>query len=736
MGRVESTAIGAALALSALVVLGDQWNEARRAHMRSVVERRAEALGQLEGRAASAGVVVDAGASARVRDVREDPIALTDDALDPQETPAFGARASTFGVALETVRLAASGLTPRVEPREEPLGASLQSSIAAQRQRLAADERAARALARSGRVLHAAGLGMGMALLLFACGKLRRDLERGARGQKRLRERGTAGALDDIADAEIMIDQDARVQPVDRATASRSPGDAVDQPLATPFSFGGHGASQASARALAGEPSAAQTTPPAADGGERPLALHATPLRDHDHSVQGDAITCRDRAVPATLRDRDDGVQGDAITCHEGALHAEAAREAARIHEQLARALRERDDAQRALERSDERLRQTQKFETLGNVAGSVAHDFNNLLSVILSYGELLQRSLPTDSPRYTEAEQITRASKRAAELTRQLLAFSRQELPAVAAVDLGASLDSMRHMLEHLLGEDIALHIQAAREPTHVRIDAGQLEQVLLNLSLNARDAMPLGGTLSIQARDVMIDDQAHAEHPAVEPGPYVHLSVEDTGTGMDASVQARIFEPFFTTKQRGKGTGLGLPTVVGIVKQNGGVVRVESALGRGTTFHLYFPRVHAADADDTGPRALALGNTISGDETVLLVEDDEQVRALAQAVLERSGYRVLAANGGEEALRVERDWSAPIHVLVTDVVMPRMSGRQLAERLCRFRPCMRVLFMSGYADDKVMPHGVLQAGIHLLHKPLTPDALARKVREVLDRV
>jgi PAS domain S-box-containing protein len=603
---------------------------------------------------------------------------------------------------------------------KEPQRASLQGMIAHERVRLAAAEHAARNAVRSGRWMNAVGLGLGMALLLFAWSKLRRDTERSALGEKpeRERERLAASALDGIADAVIMLDQDARVQHLNRAAARWSAGDVIGKPVTAAFTFGGDVARTAIAHALTGSHTDALTTLAAADGGRRTLALHAAPLRDRDGSRVGAVIVWRDR--------------GDEL----GMRAARASDELARMNEELAHALRERDDAQRARERSDERLRQAQKHETLGNVAGSVAHDFNNLLSVILSYGELLQRSLPSDSPRYTEAEQITRASRRAAELTRQLLAFSREELQAVAAIDLGASLDSMRHMLEHLLGEDIALHILASRELARVRIAGGQLEQVLLNLSLNARDAMPLGGKLSIAAREVVVAEAVAAEHPGVEPGAYVHLSVADTGTGMDASLQARIFEPFFTTKRCGKGTGLGLSTVFSIVKQSGGVVRVASTLGRGTTFHLYFPRARETDADHVRPRALALGNAVNGSETVLLVEDDEQVRALAQAVLERNGYRVLAANGGEDALRVEHDWSGPIHVLVTDVVMPRMSGRQLAERLCGRRPCMRVLFMSGYADDKVMPHGVLRAGIHLLHKPLTPDALAGRVREVLDRV
>jgi two-component system cell cycle sensor histidine kinase/response regulator CckA len=288
--------------------------------------------------------------------------------------------------------------------------------------------------------------------------------------------------------------------------------------------------------------------------------------------------------------------------------------------------------------------------------------------------------------------------------------------------------------MLQHVLGEDIELRLRTDDNLYLVRVDPGQLEQVILNLIVNARDAMPRGGTLSIETRNLESSSNAGGEHPRANAGPHVLLRVTDTGTGMDSAVQARIFEPFFTTKQHGKGTGLGLSTIHGIVQQSGGCVRVTSALGLGTTFYVYLPRAVGTESSMLPSAQSAAGESVHGHETVLLVEDDEQVRSLAQSVLERSGFRVIAACGGEEALTAQRSFSEPIQLLLTDVVMPRMSGRQLAEKLCVERPRMKVLFMSGYTDDKVMQHGVFDSGIQFLHKPLTPDGLARKVREVLD--
>jgi two-component system, cell cycle sensor histidine kinase and response regulator CckA len=401
-------------------------------------------------------------------------------------------------------------------------------------------------------------------------------------------------------------------------------------------------------------------------------------------------------------------------------------------NEELKREMNERKQAEAALLKSESQLRQAQKMEAIGRLAGGVAHDFNNMLSVILSYGDLVFRSLPADSPLRADVEQISQAGARAADLTRQLLAFSRQQVLVPKLVDLNASIESMHKMLCRLIGEDIELRTLPCQDLAHVRVDPGQIEQVIVNLAVNARDAMPQGGILSIETGNVELDSAYAAEHPGIRPGPHVMLAVSDSGLGMDRETQARIFEPFFTTKEQGKGTGLGLSTVFGIVQQSGGSIWVYSELNQGTTFKVYLPR--ASGHDLSSGLTTARAASANGSETVLLVEDDEQVRTLAKVVLERSGFRVIAACGCEEALRVEASYGEPIQLLLTDVVMPRMSGRELAELLAKQRPRMKVLFMSGYTDDTVVHHGVLEAGVQFLQKPLTPDGLTRKVREVLD--
>jgi PAS domain S-box-containing protein len=401
-------------------------------------------------------------------------------------------------------------------------------------------------------------------------------------------------------------------------------------------------------------------------------------------------------------------------------------------NEELTKEIHDRRQAEAALQKSEQLLRQSQKMEAVGRLAGGVAHDFNNLLSVILTYGDLVQRSRPVGSTMRAEVEQITRAGARAADLTRQLLAFSRQQMLAPKIVDLNSSLDSMHKMLRRLIGEDIELRTLPTAGLASVKVDPGQIEQVIVNLAVNARDAMPNGGMLTIETANVELDATYAAQHPGVKPGPHIMLAVTDTGVGMDRDIQTRIFEPFFTTKEQGKGTGLGLSTVFGIVQQSGGSIWVYSEPEQGTTFKIYLPRAY-----DVAPHSSAQPSrsvSVRGTETVLLVEDDEQVRTLAKTVLERSGFRVLAADGCDQALRFEAAFDEPIQLLVTDVVMPRMSGRQLAEQLSRHRPSMKVLYMSGYTDDTVVYHGVLDAGIQFLQKPLTPEGLTRKVREVLD--
>ncbi|MDB4929489.1 MAG: Blue-light-activated protein [Myxococcaceae bacterium] len=378
----------------------------------------------------------------------------------------------------------------------------------------------------------------------------------------------------------------------------------------------------------------------------------------------------------------------------------------------------------RALE---ERFRQTQKMEAVGRLAGGVAHDFNNLLSVILSYSSFLLDDLGPADPMRDDLEQVQRAGERAVELTRQLLAFSRQQILQPKRINLNVVLDGVQRMLRRVLGEDIELTLRSGRDLGEVFADPGQVEQVLMNLVVNARDAMPGGGRVVIETRNVALD----AGGSGLAAGDYVRVSVTDTGVGMDEATRGRVFEPFFTTKGVGKGTGLGLATVFGIVNQSGGDVAVESEPGRGTTFRIHLPR--ASDAARVAPpsyRPAALG----GHETLLLVEDEDTVRVLARTILQRGGYRVLEAHDGAEALRLSGQFAGAIDLLITDVVMPRMSGRQVAERLLVARPDLTVLYMSGYTDDAVVRHGVLEQGVAFLPKPITPEPLLRKVREVLD--
>jgi len=392
--------------------------------------------------------------------------------------------------------------------------------------------------------------------------------------------------------------------------------------------------------------------------------------------------------------------------------------------------------AQRTLE---EQLRQSQKMEAVGQLAGGIAHDFNNLLTAILGSTQLLLQATPPDDPRHEDAVEIKNAGVRAAELTRQLLAFSRRQVLAPKVLGLNAVVAYMQKMLRRLLGEDIELSVTLAPEAGSVNADPGQLEQVLLNLAVNARDAMPTGGRLNIETIRVTSASELAERRHRLPPGDYACLAVTDTGSGMDEATQAHLFEPFFTTKEVGRGTGLGLATVYGIVKQSGGYIWVYSEVGHGTTVKVYLPRV---PADEVAPSlsapapapAAEPSEARGGPETVLLVEDAAPVRSLARRSLEARGYTVLDAADGATALDLAARHRGGIDVLVTDVVMPGMSGRELAERLAPERPRMKVLYTSGYTDDAMVRQGVLTAGVAFLQKPFVPETLARKVREVLD--
>jgi two-component system cell cycle sensor histidine kinase/response regulator CckA len=380
----------------------------------------------------------------------------------------------------------------------------------------------------------------------------------------------------------------------------------------------------------------------------------------------------------------------------------------------------------------EEQLRQSQKLEAIGQLAGGVAHDFNNLLTVITGYGELVDSRLPANSPEREAVQQILRASESAAALTRQLLAFSRRQIIAPKEIDLNEVVEQLGKMLRRVIGEDIALTMTLAPNLGRVRADPGQIEQILLNLATNARDAMPLGGTLTLETANGELDEASARHRAGAQPGPHVLLAVSDTGMGMDAATQARIFEPFFTTKEVGKGTGLGLAAVYGIVKQSEGAIDVDSEPGHGTTFKIYLPRL--ATVSPRLPPQRPPVELPTGTETILVIEDDPSVRLLARAVLEGRGYTVLDAAGGEQARTVAADHTGRIDLLLTDVVMPRESGWQVAERLQVRYPDAKIVYMSGYTDDMVVRHGVVETSVHFLQKPFTPLALAQKVRQVLD--
>jgi two-component system, cell cycle sensor histidine kinase and response regulator CckA len=391
-----------------------------------------------------------------------------------------------------------------------------------------------------------------------------------------------------------------------------------------------------------------------------------------------------------------------------------------------------RHEAEAGLHRREEQVRQSQKMEAIGRLAGGVAHDFNNLLTVIRGHGELMLRKLGGDHPQRRNLQEIGLAAERASALTHQLLAFSRKQVLQPRTLDLGEVVDRMSTLLQRLIGEDVELVTRRREALGSVRADPAQMEQVILNLAVNGRDAMPRGGVLDVELANVDVDEACAHGHAGMVPGAYVVLSVTDTGHGMDADTKARIFEPFFTTKEAGKGTGLGLATVYGIVKQSGGFIWVYSEPGRGTTFKMYLPRVdQPPEPLSTRPGPAA----VRGTETVLLVEDEDALRSLLRELLESFGYSVLEAGLGADALRVAREHPGAIHVLLSDLVMPQMTGRELAERLTRLRPETKVLFMSGYAAGAAPRHEI-PGGAAYIEKPFTADAVAGAIRALLGPV
>jgi len=505
------------------------------------------------------------------------------------------------------------------------------------------------------------------------------------------RVRFQANLLDAVGEAVVAVDLQGRILYWNRMAELLS-GWSADEvlgrefPGVTPASLLGESVEEMTARALAGGTPSAEIGFRRRDGTTFPALLSLAPVRGADGTVQGLV-----------------GVASDLT-------------ERKRLEEQLA---------------------QAQKMEAIGRLAGGIAHDFNNLLTAISGHVELLLEQLAHGDPLREDLVEIRAATTRAVDLTRQLLAFSRRQVLRPRIVQLSSIIEEMANLLRRLIGEDIRLVLDSDPQLGYVWADPGQLGQVLLNLVVNARDAMPEGGTLSIRAENTDTASGLVPGEPEPGPGPFVVLTVADTGIGMSREVQEKIFEPFFTTKEPGKGTGLGLATVYGIVKQSGGHIAVESEPGQGTTFRIFLPRVEApaADAashDDSTAAEAARREQVRG--TILLVEDENAVRILVRKVLQRCGYTVLEAANGPDALRISAGHDEPIDLLLTDVVMPDMSGRELADRLLERNPGLRVLFMSGYTADAIHTQGVLAPDASFLEKPFLPDVLVRKVREVLE--
>jgi PAS domain S-box-containing protein len=438
--------------------------------------------------------------------------------------------------------------------------------------------------------------------------------------------------------------------------------------------------------------------------------VNAPPIAAHRRALEGHAV-----AYEVTWKDRRFESHVQPLRDSEGAIQGVIG---------VALDITER-------ERLTDQLRQSQKMQAVGELAGGVAHDFNNLLMVVKGHAQLLLDRMPDSSPLRLSVEQVEKAADRAASLTRQLLAFSRKQVLQSRVLDLNDTVNGMIKMFSRVIGENIEMAFLPGGKLARVKADPGQIEQVLLNLVVNARDAMPNGGRLTIETSNVELDRGYSATHTSVEPGLYVMMTVTDTGCGMDADTQARIFEPFFTTKGPGKGTGLGLATVYGVVKQSGGYIYVYSEVSRGTTFKIYLPQV-TAELDKLAPEA-EKKRSARGSETILFVEDEQSVRELVRDYLVGAGYCMLEASDGVQALKVAAAHPGPVHMLITDVVMPHLSGPELATKLSAERSDMKVLFISGYTDDTVFRHGVLEGGVAFLQKPFNLKALAQKIREVL---
>ncbi len=381
----------------------------------------------------------------------------------------------------------------------------------------------------------------------------------------------------------------------------------------------------------------------------------------------------------------------------------------------------------------EEQLMHAQKMEAVGRLAGGVAHDFNNMLTVIAGYNHMILEQVSPLDPVRGYAEEILKASDRAAALTNQLLAFSRRQITQPRVFNVNSVLAHTEKMLRRLIGEDVELALQLKEDVGNIKADPGHLEQAIVNLATNARDAMPNGGRLTIETSNVFLDEDYSKTHPGVQPGEYIMIAVTDNGQGMDRETKRRIFEPFFTTKERGKGTGLGLATVYGIVKQASGDIWVYSELDHGTTFKLYFPRVAETPSEAEGGAAATPAR--EGGETILVVEDEQGVRDLTARMLKRLGYNVLTAAGGTEAAELAKSYPGAIALLLTDVVMPGMSGTQLAQELRRRRPDLKVVYISGYTENTITHHGVLDPGVSFLGKPFSREALSRKLRETLGK-